>query len=314
MLDALDIEYIVENDWICLKCIFHDGEKHNLRYRNKFFYCFSECQKSYTIIDIVKKSQNIDFGEAIRLICSILGITNDYKKVEHSLELRANLQRMKRMKNLNKDSIILDSVDNSVWKDIECPILHKYMRERGFTKETADYFSIGFATDGFLDGRITIPIDSVGGEIVSIVGRLPYNDCLSGERKYINLKGVKLNQTVYNISRAIESIKATKRVFVVEGYMSVFRLHQWGYDNAVALMGASISDAQVKILLKLGVEIVVIGDNDPAGKRLNQAVINRCSKISKTTALDISKVTNMEKAAVDDISKEDFEKLLGGTI
>ena len=68
--------------------------------------------------------------------------------------------------------------------------------------------------------------------------------------------------TLYNYSRAKKEAIERGYVILVEGFKSVMKLHEFGYKNSVACMGSSIDDKQMKLLLKLGVIIVVCGDND----------------------------------------------------
>lgn len=78
----------------------------------------------------------------------------------------------------------------------------------------------------------------------------------------------------------------------------------------MAVFGASLEDQQAKILLRLGVKIVVIGDNDKAGRRMSQSCYNKCYQYGEVVQLNIGSVTDKEKDAVHDIDKEAFEKLL----
>ena len=102
---------------------------------------------------------------------------------------------------------------------------------------------------------------------------------------------------------------------MVEGYKSIWRLHDWGFDNAVALMGASLSDKQAKLLLKLNLPILVSGDNDKAGKKMQHEVISKLSRYTPVEQFPIEKVAKHESDSIAEIKKEDFEhwtkKLMG---
>lgn len=71
-----------------------------------------------------------------------------------------------------------------------------------------------------------------------------------------------------------------------------------------------MEERQAKLLLKMGVKIVVIGDNDKAGKRMAQSCYNRCYKYADVIKLDIGTVTDNEKDSVHDLTIDQFKKLL----
>ena len=115
---------------------------------------------------------------------------------------------------------------------------------------------------------------------------------------------MKKSNTLYNISRAD---KYANFIIVVEGYKSIWRLHDWGYDNAVALMGAHLSDRQTQLLLQLDLPILVSGDNDKAGKSLQREVVSKLSKYTPVEQFPIEKVAKHESDSIAEIKKEDFE-------
>ena len=101
-----------------------------------------------------------------------------------------------------------------------------------------------------MKGRIAIPIHDASGTLVAYAGRWP-GDPPEGEPKYKLPEGFKKSLVLYNLNRVVAfkaNANASSRVLlpmiVVEGYWSVFRLHQLGYPNTVALMGSDLSAAQ----------------------------------------------------------------------
>ena len=112
---------------------------------------------------------------------------------------------------------------------------------------------------------------------------------------------------MYNISRIDPN---DDYIIVVEGFKSIWSLYENGFKSVVATMGSSISDEQVKLLLSLGRKVIVIGDNDKAGKRLNQAVYNRLYKFIEVVKIDMSDFTDIEKASHCDLDFEDMDELI----
>ena len=62
----------------------------------------------------------------------------------------------------------------------------------------------------------------------------------------------------------------------------------------------------------MGVKIVVVGDNDAAGKRMSQSCYNRCYQYADVIQLDIGTVTDKEKDSIHDLDIFQIEKLLEG--
>lgn len=303
ILTTLNLEYKYESDWIALRCMFHDGDGFNLKYRDKNFYCFSQCRRNYSIIHVVQKVLDLDFIDAVNWLCKQLGVPNDDLAIdENKLAIKSKLRKLKTMK-IKKDIIEYKKVPQYILNDIE-EYAHPYLVEQGFRKQTLEHFKIGFARGGEMINRIVFPIDSPSGEIIALSGRLP-NASELGLPKYKILEGTKKSYTLYNISRAMESIKEKGYVILVEGFKSCMALYELDIENVVACMGSSISVEQRKLLLSLGVPIVVIGDNDEAGHRMAQSVYNQCYRFTKVIKIDLGEFTDKDKASIDDL---DFDE------
>lgn len=141
--------------------------------------------------------------------------------------------------------------------DVEHPYLHR----RGLTRDTIEYFGLGFCSKGSMKNRIAIPIHNAGGQLVGYAGRWALGDeeLPEGEGKYKLPPGFHKSLEVYNLHRIPEG---TKRVILVEGYASVWWLHQNGFPNVVSCMGSTLSEEQQRLLAKRfkGVEIFFDGD------------------------------------------------------
>jgi DNA primase len=303
ILTTLGLEYKYENDWVALRCMFHDGDGFNLKYRDKNFYCFSQCRRNYSIIHVVQKTLDLEFKDAVSWLCNQLNIQNgDLIVDENKLAIKSKLRKLKTMK-VKKDIIEYKKVPQNILNDIDI-YAHPYLLKQGFRKQTLEHFNIGYARGGEMINRVVFPIDSPNGDIIALSGRLP-NATELGLPKYKILEGTKKSYTLYNISRAMDSIKEKGYVILVEGFKSCMALYELDIENVVACMGSSISSEQRKILLSLGVPIVVIGDADEAGRRMAQSVYNQCYRFTKVEKIDLSEFTDKDKASVDDL---DFDE------
>jgi DNA primase len=119
--------------------------------------------------------------------------------------------------------------------------------------------------DRFRD-RIMFPIQSARGAVIGFGGRI----LGEGEPKYLNSPETPLfekGREVYGLVQARETMRASGRVVVVEGYMDVISLAQFGVANAVATLGTATTPVHVSRLLRLADEIVFCFDGDAAGRK-----------------------------------------------
>jgi len=173
-----------------------------------------------------------------------------------------------------------------------------YLKGRGVTGEIAARFGIGYAPDdwnglkaAFPDyeekaleecglvlksedkrydrfrDRVMFPIfNSRGNAVIGFGGRV----LADGEPKYLNSPETALFQKgreVYGLAKAIDAIRAEGRVLVVEGYMDVIALAQFGVEYAVATLGTATTPEHVSKLLRFAEELVFCFDGDDAGRK-----------------------------------------------
>ena len=191
-----------------------------------------------------------------------------------------------------KKEIEYKQVDQSVLNSIDYCV-PQYLLEQGFRKDTIKHFDIGYARSGTLVNRICFPIDAPDGTIISVSGRLP-NASELGLPKYKVVQGTDKSYTLYNISRIDPN---DNYIVVVEGFKSVMSFYDWGIKSCVALMGANLGSNQLLLLLGLGRKIIVVGDNDIAGRRMAQSVYNQCSRFAEVVKIDLGEFTDIEKAS-----------------
>jgi DNA primase len=179
----------------------------------------------------------------------------------------------------------------------KAPRAIEYLKGRGLTGEIAARFRIGYAPDDWqglkaafpkyddkalvecglvIEGegkrydrfrdRVMFPILSARGAVIGFGGRVMGD----GEPKYLNSPETPLfekGREVYGLVQARDGIRASGRVLIVEGYMDVVALAQFGVGYAVATLGTATSPVHVSKLLRLADEIVFCFDGDAAGRK-----------------------------------------------
>ncbi len=150
---------------------------------------------------------------------------------------------------------------------------HSYLEQRGIRWSTAAWFGAGYyGGSGFLRGRMVFPIHNERGELVAYAGRTMDGQ----EPRYLFPPGFRKSQVVFNLHRAVESAARQGGVaIVVEGFFDCLKVHQAGYGNVVALMGASVSDRQAELLDTYFRKLVVMLDGDEAGWRASRVLAAR---------------------------------------
>ncbi|MGE5240402.1 MAG: DNA primase [Bacteroidota bacterium] len=175
----------------------------------------------------------------------------------------------------------------------------EYLKRRGITGEIAHEFGLGFAPDGWdnllrvlgqdetsrealaraglavkkdsggyydrFRDRVMFPIEDHRGRIVGFGGRVIDR----GEPKYLNSPETPLfhkGRELYGLYHAREAIKRENRVMVVEGYMDVVALAQFGIDFAVATLGTATTRDHLERLFRHAPEVIFCFDGDRAGR------------------------------------------------
>lgn len=288
ILNKLNINFVYEGGYYSIQCCFHGGDDYNLKYRNGFWYCFSQCRESYTMIDLVAKKLSITPLMACNWLCEALNIdTGTITLDKEKIAIRANLSHLRTMR-LKRENIEYKQVSNELLTSIE-NYHHPYILEH-YSHDTLDYFNIGYARYGDMQDRVCFPINSPQGVTISVSGRATNEH---DKPRYKVLEESSKSETLYGIDKIADD----DWVIVVEGFHGVLSLYEWGYKSVVAVMGSSLSDTQRRLLLGLGRRIIVIGDNDEAGERFAQQVYNKCYQFSKCTKLILSDITDVEKAS-----------------
>ena len=127
----------------------------------------------------------------------------------------------------------------------------------------------------FFRGRLVFPIRDEQGRTVAFGGRLIPNSPLADDdwhkdRKYLNSPETTLfskHKVLYGLDTAKQRIKETRRALIMEGYTDCISAHQFGFGEAVAVLGTALGPAHIRLLNRMGAEkIILMLDGDKAGQ------------------------------------------------
>ena len=137
--------------------------------------------------------------------------------------------------------------------------------DRGFDLDTLAYFEIGFSST---KNRVVIPARDQFFQLVGLIGRAITNDQIP---RYLYSTGFPKSKILFNLCNA----KIFDDVIVVEGSLDAMKIHQAGYPNVVATLGAIITEDQMELLKNYFDGITIIPDNDDAGWAMKDAIMVR---------------------------------------
>jgi DNA primase len=179
---------------------------------------------------------------------------------------------------------------------------HSYVISRGLSEHTARYFGVGYYDgNGFLRGRVVIPIHNEHGELVAYSGRAIDQT----EPKYRLPAGFRKSHLLFNLHRAIR--KGDRTLILVEGFFDTFKIHQAGHHNVAGLMGSKLSDRQADLIGTYFDQVILMLDADGAGKAATVAAATALSSILAVQIVELVSGTQP-----DQLASEEINQLLGG--
>ena len=257
-----------------------------------FYHCFSTAEHG-NIFDFVMKTQNLKFGEAVKVLANLAGM----KPYTFSKE-----DEIREKKWINYKSIFnryVDHYHNELLKNPISTEAKNYLKKRGLTIDEVKKFKIGFETNDvtfqeiiFKDykeneikdtglfyfdenkkkyvsrfrERVLFPIKNITGDPIAVGGRILKDSKYLA--KYINSPETpffKKGSNLFNLDLARKLSNNQNNIFLVEGYMDVIGLNKNKIDNVVANLGTSLTTRQIQTLNQFFDEIVICFDGDESG-------------------------------------------------
>ena len=164
---------------------------------------------------------------------------------------------------------------------------HPFLPERGILPATAEFFGLGVASRGILKDRLAIPLHVQEGSLVGYAGRILYDQFVTAENPRYLFPGSRERQGVVHEFRKSRFLYNGSRMgahledlFVVEGFQSVWWLHQNGYPTTVATMGSECSVTQIDLIISMTnyrSRVWVMPNGDIAGDSFAESVVCRVS-------------------------------------
>lgn len=272
------------------RCPFHTEKSPSFSVnRNKqMFHCFG-CGASGNAISFLMDFNHLDFVEAVEDLAAFVGV--DVPREVSSI----SYQNEPKKQDLGNLYLVMEQVAAFYVQQLRDSVeAINYLKARGISGTVARDFMLGYAptqwrplveqfnaktlTDcgllgsndngevyGRFRGRLMFPIRDKRGRIVGFGGRV-LDDSLP---KYLNSPETSLfskGKEVYGLYELLAKNAKPPRILLVEGYMDVVALAQFGVHTAVAVLGTAASRAHLDLLFRLTSELVFCFDGDKAGQ------------------------------------------------
>ena len=258
-------------------CPWHDDDTPSLslNLEKKVFHCFNQgaCGVSGNVLDFVHQleaqmGRPCSLREAAIVLAEIGGVAQSgavgrseplgASKKKSTAKSASSGQKRAERASVGSEAGSGDEIEANVPLDegflarfqASLTIDHPYLAERGLDRAAALRFGLGFQSKGAWKDRIVIPINDQAGQILAYTGRWALGDETipdgAGKYKLPKREHFRPDLALYGLDRVVNC----RHLTVVEGYFGAMRLDLLGLP-AVALMGNSISSAQVALLKAL---------------------------------------------------------------
>jgi DNA primase len=285
-------------------CPFH-GEKSpsfSVSPSKQFYYCFG-CGASGDAIKFLSEHLGLSFVESVRELAGRVGMAVPEEQVSADEQVRRQKLRERR---LSIEQALQKAADFYAAQLKASERAKAYFKGRGLTGQVAKRFGLGYAPPGWrtLAGvfpryddplleeaglvrlkddegnaddaergrydwfrdRVMFPIRSVAGDVIGFGGRVLDDS----KPKYMNSPETPVfskGRELYGLYEARAALRDKGCALVVEGYMDVVALAQWGFPNAVATLGTACTADHVQKLFRFTDAVVFAFDGDAAGRR-----------------------------------------------
>ena len=281
-------------------CPFH-GEKtasFSVSPDKGIYYCFG-CHKGGGAVNFMMEVEGLSYPDAVRALAKRAGM-----EVPEDEQYQSRYRQQERLWALHKEAARF--FHSQLYAPVGKAALD-YAFGRGMSKGVLTTFGVGYAPDswdslvkamkakGYTEDelkesglvsvsqrngrifdrfrdRLMFPIIDVRGNVIGFGGRIIKND--KDAAKYLNSP----ETLIFNKRKNLFGLNLAKKskqgyLILVEGNIDVVALHQYGFDNAVASLGTSLTEEQAALMTRYAEQVVLIYDGDKAGQNATQRAI-----------------------------------------
>jgi DNA primase len=283
-------------------CPFHQEKSPSFTVSptKQFYHCFG-CGSHGSAISFLMEYDRMEYVEAIETLASQLGLAIPYESSQWQGQSKAVspdlYQYLQQAAQFYQSQLALSDKAKH------------YLAERGLSEQVIQRFALGYAPAGWghlaeqfntdlhpvlekiglviknkLDryhdrfrDRVMFPIRDQRGRVLGFGGRIL--DKLAGpeQPKYLNSPETPVfhkSSALYGLYEALQAHRDLSRALIVEGYMDVIALAQFGIDYAMASMGTAATRQHLERLFRYTSTVIFCFDGDAAGKAAAQRALD----------------------------------------
>ena len=304
-------------------CPFHDEKTPSFRVTpaKGFYHCFG-CGEGGDVISFVQKINSLGFSDAVEWLADRCGVQLRYVDGDSGPRVEPGL----RMRILDANQVTAEFYATQL-READAVVARQFLAARGFTREHAEHFNLGFAPRAgrvlrdlllskgfsrddlvkaglvresgwdFFQSRLVWPIRDAGRSTLGFGARRLFDDDRM-PAKYLNTPETvvyKKSHVLYGLDLARQSIAKRNQVVVVEGYTDVMACHIAGVDTAVASCGTAFGDDHTRAVQRLMTgdalsgEVVFTFDGDAAGQAAALKVFSGDAAFSAQTYVAVAR-------------------------
>ncbi|WP_345829021.1 DNA primase [Erwinia sp. HDF1-3R] len=276
-------------------CPFHNEKtpSFTVNGEKQFYHCFG-CGAHGNAVDFLMNYDRLEFVESIEELATLYGLEIPYESGSGPSQLERHQRQSLYQLMTGLNEFYRQSLTQS-----HAAGARDYLAGRGLSDEVIGHFSIGFAPAGWdnalkrfgrneddrqslIDAgmlvtndqgrsydrfreRIMFPIHDKRGRVIGFGGRV-VGDALP---KYLNSPETDIfhkGRQLYGLYEAHKNHPEPAKLLVVEGYMDVVALAQFGIDYAVASLGTSTTPEHIQLLFRSTDNVICCYDGDRAGR------------------------------------------------
>lgn len=279
-------------------CPFHNEKTPSFSVSpdKQFYHCFG-CGVSGSAIKFIMEYEGLSFPDTIEKLAQTVGL--DVPKEQASQQEIQKQQQQQPLLELMQQAT--EFYEQMLRQHPERNKAVDYLKGRGLSGKAAQFFSIGYAPAGWdnlketlapnqnkqliqelircgmliendngrtydrFRDRLMFPIRDIRGRTIAFGGRV-----LTDEKpKYLNSPETPIfhkGNELYGLYEARKIRQKLTRFIIVEGYMDVVALAEYGIHYAVATLGTATSEQHLRRLFKIVPEIIFCFDGDDAGR------------------------------------------------
>lgn len=317
-------------------CPFHNEKtpSFSVSQEKQIYKCFG-CGEAGNVISFVMKEKNLPFIEAVKYLANRANIPLEMNNGEKSKS--AKKKELLYRVNVEAAKFFFSNLMNN-------QNAKEYFLNRGIKEETIKKFGLGFANDSWnslmfylrkkgindtlleeaglisvnkekgskydrFRNRVIFPVFDYQGRVIGFGGRVLDDS----KPKYLNSPETLVFQkgtNLYGLNFALKHNMSERYFVIVEGYMDLISLHQYGITNVVASLGTALTINQARLLKRYADKVIISYDADMAG----QMATLRGLEILRTAGFDV-RVLNIPQGKDPDEyvrsnGKEAFLKLI----